>query len=113
MDFLLAGRRVELNAFASRDLVEWLEEQLKKHGVKKVLPTEDVLSEAYRRAFVRQSVRSAIPELSAQAERRLADEGVPKDLDRLVANRLAKKPAEPWDRAVAHLARKAARSHSP
>jgi hypothetical protein len=109
VDFLLEGRRAELNAFASRALVDWVEGKLKDHGVKKVVPADDVLADAYRRAFVRQSVRSAIPGLIEQARRRLEAAGVPDDLSGQVAAALAKKSAAPWDRVVARLARKVVR----
>ena len=32
------GRRVELNAFASGDLITWIEEGLRHHGIKKLVP---------------------------------------------------------------------------
>jgi hypothetical protein len=109
VDFLMGGERVELNAFPSRALVDWLEGKLKEHGVKKVLPDADVLGEAYRAAYVRQFVRSAIPDLVAQAERQLREGAVPNDLKGPVNAMLLKHPKVPWDRAVAHLARNAVR----
>jgi len=96
-----------LNAFTSRGLVDWLEGKLRDHGVKKVLPAADVLADVYRRAFVRQFVRSAIPDLTEQAEHRLAQDGIPEDLIDQIAAGLAKKQAEPWDRLVASVVRKA------
>ena len=44
-EFLLKGR-VELNAIPSDVLVKWIEAKLKKHGVKKVVPGDDLLSQA-------------------------------------------------------------------
>ncbi len=45
-----SGKRVELNAFASNQLVEWIETKLAEQGIEKVIPDDDVLSKAYRRA---------------------------------------------------------------
>src|SRR5512147_732106 len=50
----LLNDRVELNAFASDELVEWIEGKLEEHGVRKVIPDQEMLAEAYRRQ--RQSV---------------------------------------------------------
>lgn len=40
------GQRVELNAFASRPLVEWVEGKLDRHGVRKVVPDDATLERA-------------------------------------------------------------------
>jgi hypothetical protein len=107
IDFLMSGQRVELNAFLSRPFVNWIESALKQHGVKKVIPDEDVLTEAYRKAFVRQFVRAAIPGLLAQGRTQLTAAGVPEDLRAQVEEMVGKKLEEPWDHAVIRLARKA------
>ena len=39
----LETHRVELDAFASRDLIEWIEEKLDEAGVKKVVPDNTTL----------------------------------------------------------------------
>ena len=44
----LLTHRVELNAFASDQLVEWIEGKLDEHGVGKVIPGPDVLLQAAR-----------------------------------------------------------------
>jgi hypothetical protein len=45
----LRHKRVELNAFASDQFVTWIENKLDKHGIKKVVPDDDTLADAYRR----------------------------------------------------------------
>ena len=45
IEFLLR-RRVELNAFTSDQLIEWIEEKLDEHGVEKVVPEEETLAKA-------------------------------------------------------------------
>jgi hypothetical protein len=111
IDFLMSGRRVELNAFLSRPFVNWIEAALKEHGVKKVIPDQDVLAEAYAEAFVRQYVRAAIPGLIAEGRARLDAAGIPEDLRAQVAGMVEQKRADaPWDHAVTRLARKVIRS---
>ena len=53
IDFLLHNR-VGLNALASDELVAWIEGKLEENGVRKVMPDQEMLAEAYRRQ--RQSV---------------------------------------------------------
>jgi len=54
-----AGRRVELNAFASADLVSWIEAKLEEHRVKKVVPGARHLADHYRAAWGRCGAGSA------------------------------------------------------
>ena len=46
------GRRVELNAMMSHELIAWLEGKLREHGVEKVVPDAETLGAAYRRAVL-------------------------------------------------------------
>lgn len=43
----LRRERVELNAFTADQLVEWLEDKLEKHGIRKVVPDENTLRERW------------------------------------------------------------------
>ena len=56
------GRRVEINAMTSGQLIEWLKKKLKEHGVKKVIPEKETLLSAYRRAIYLQKLQAAIEE---------------------------------------------------
>ena len=51
IEFLI-HHRVELNAFTSDKLIEWIEEKLVEHGVEKVVPEEETVTAAAR-GFVR------------------------------------------------------------
>jgi hypothetical protein len=99
--FLCAGQRVELNAFASGQFVAWIEAKLKGHGVKKVLPGDDLLAAAYRRAYVRQTVHNAIPEIVREAKQQMSVAGVPAELRSLVEAEVTAHPELSWDAAVA------------
>ena len=48
--FLKSGRRVELNAFTSPQFIEWLERKLTQHLPKRLIPADDIVQAAYRRA---------------------------------------------------------------
>jgi hypothetical protein len=105
------GRRVELNAFASGDLVAWIEEGLKRHGVKKVVPDARTLETAFRRAAANVLVGRRLEEVvrQAQAEARRAD--LPKALARQVKARLDADPASSWDDVIAEVAAGALADH--
>ena len=47
IDFL-SGPRVELNAMTSRQLIDFVENKLREHGIKKVIPEKDTLEKTYR-----------------------------------------------------------------
>jgi hypothetical protein len=107
IEFLAGQRqRVELNAFDSGGLVNWLRAKLKAVGVKKVLPEAGALEAAYRRAFVRQSVRLTIPEIVARAKRQLGESVRADALLKLVEEELAARPHLAWDAALARVAAK-------
>jgi len=106
IDFLL-DQRVELNAFASDDLVEWIEAKLEEHGVSKVIPDEDYLVEAYRRAFqqaaVQQKIDAVLEDMGDSGE----DIEIPDDLESLraeVEDRLSEDTAATWDSIIRDIA---------
>jgi hypothetical protein len=61
-------RRIELNAFPSRVLVDFLERKLDEHGVKKVVPNDETLVAAWRRAYANKHIRSQFQKLKGEAE---------------------------------------------
>lgn len=97
------GRRVELNAFTSEDFIEWIEGKLKQHKIGKVVPDADTLEAAYRRAAKGAYVRDRIEEIEDAAEEHGADIDIPKNLERLVRQRLKKSPELPWDKVIASI----------
>jgi hypothetical protein len=98
------GKRVELNAFASGDFIEWIEAGLVEHGIKKVIPDADTLETAFRRAATLAIVGNQLKEIIDQAKSKAARLKIPKSLERQIRARLKSEPAVPWDRAVADLA---------
>jgi len=101
--FLRSGKRVELNAFTSPQFLEWLEAKLKEQGLgKRLVPNDDVLEEAYRRAIAVAHVNKIIEETIAYAKQLAGDVEIPKTLRRQVQNAMKRQP-EAWDKVVYHL----------
>ena len=102
IDFLLT-HRVELNAFASDTLLEWIEGKLKEHGVSKVIPDEACLASAYRRAkeraFVQQKIDAALAEAGV-----IGKVEIPDTLRAEVKDRLSKNTTATWDSVIRNLA---------
>jgi hypothetical protein len=91
------GRRVEINAMTSDQLIAWLEKKLREHSVKKVIPKNDTLVSAYHRARYLQELQTQIEEWKEGEERR---DGAPRNLRKRVEKILAKHPKTGWDDAV-------------
>jgi len=89
-----SGERVELNAFTSDSLIEWIEGKLEENGIKKVIPDAATLERAYRRA----AVIAKLPEWAAAAAETVK---VPAGLKGKVQGVLENNPALSWDAAVA------------
>ena len=103
----LLHQRVELNAFPSDELVAWIEQKLDEQGVKKIIPDEELLTEAYQRALrqalVQQRIDALIEEMQSDE-----DFQVPSDLADQVADQLQETPSRTWDGVVQDLAEDAA-----
>jgi Topoisomerase 6 subunit A/Spo11, Toprim domain len=105
--FLLHDR-VELNAFTSDELVEWIERKLKEHGVRKVIPDQRELTEAYRRQRRSAYLKKHFGELLERSRQHIADLDIPVDLQEHVARLLQQQPELSWDDAIAEIVADAA-----
>jgi hypothetical protein len=103
-DCIYFGRRVELNAFTSGDLVTWIESSLVRHGIKKVVPDLKTLAAAYRRALAAALVRQRLDDAIREAQEQARQAKVPKTIARQVKARLEESPDLSWDLVVAALA---------
>ena len=103
--FLLdgGGQRVELNAFASDHFVKWLERKLEAHEVKKVIPDEDTLTAAYRRACYVHQLNATISKADKAARAKADRAPVPKALRKDVERVLAEDSALSWDAALTEI----------
>ena len=90
-------RRVELNAFTSDAFVAFLEEKLRKHGVRKIVPDSATIAQAYRRA----AATSRLQEVIDHTQEKVIDYAealkVPTNLRRKLIKELDKNPSQPWD----------------
>src|SRR5262249_54423933 len=80
IDFLVGGKRVELNAFMSDTFVNWIEGKLQNCGVKKIVSGDEVLAEAYRRSFIARHIKDARKGLIEERKEGLRKSGIPEDL---------------------------------
>lgn len=102
IEFLMS-RRVELNAFTSNDFIDWIESKLAEHGVKKIIPNDDTLEQAYRRAAQVTYVNGHIEEIEDAAKEHAEGVTVPDDLAEQVRKRLEEDAHLPWDDVIAEL----------
>jgi hypothetical protein len=100
----VSGQRVELNAFTSDKFLEWLEAKLEEAGAAKVVPRDEVLHRAYRRALMRHTVNAKIDEITASAREEADHSHIPADLAARVRDLLDDDPEMSWDAAVAVIA---------
>jgi len=104
-DFLRSGRRVELNAFTSPQFVEWLENKLTEQGLgKRLIPDDDVLADAYRRALAVAETNIAIEQASETAIENAESAKIPKTLRRMLKKQM-KGSMEAWDTALYEIAK--------
>jgi hypothetical protein len=103
--FLRSGRRVELNAFASSDFIEWIESKLQEHGVEKVIPDPDTLAQAYRRALCREMLNAKVREVFDPIRQDAATAIVPDDLEDQIRAAFDEDRAKPWDEVIGAIVR--------
>jgi hypothetical protein len=89
-----SGQRVELNAMTSEELITWLEDKFKQHGIEKVIPGIDKLTEGYKRAKHLQEIQEMIDEFEN------SDVDIPDDLEKQVKKLIDEKPDLSWDQAL-------------
>lgn len=96
-------RYPELNALTSDQLVGFIEGKLVEHGIRKVIPQDDLLGYAYR-LFVRSARLKKIVEKAIEDIQDQDDLVAPVDLRESVAEYLLQHPELSWDAAVAAIA---------
>jgi hypothetical protein len=95
---ILLNDRVELNAMTSDALIAMIERKLKAYGLKKVIPANAMLADAYRAFHRSQQLREEFEDLESDFEEEKIK--VPKTLQKQVRATLAKHPDLRWDDAV-------------
>jgi hypothetical protein len=97
----LRARRVELNAMTSRQFIDFLEGKFEEHGVKKVVPDDEVIRRHARRVVEQRLAEEAIKKIRGQIAQEAVEVKLPEDLRDKVEAELEGHPELPWDAAVA------------
>ena len=97
-------RYVELNAFSSGDLMTSVEDGLKRHGVKKVVPDAQTLEAAFRRADTNVILGGQLPKIVEEARAQAEGLKLPRSLERQIQAQLQADPTLPWDKVIADVA---------
>jgi hypothetical protein len=103
--FLRGHRRVELNAFTAPQFVEWIVSNLKGRLPERLIPEDDVLETAYRRAIALAKINRIIKTEAKKAIREAEEAPVPEDL-RARLQEAMKGGLRAWDRELYRLVKK-------
>lgn len=95
---VLLKERVELNAMTAGRFIEWIEKKLNEHGVEKVIPDEDTLASAYRRAIFLQCLDAEVSKIRTAIINQSIT--VPEELMERVKRELFDRSDIPWDVAI-------------
>jgi hypothetical protein len=107
--FLSAGRRVELNAFTSDDLVEWLDGKLSslqsRGDIGKVMPDTDTVNRVYRAHVARAYYEKHGGELAERAWKAAEQAPLPDGLEGRIREALKADPTLSWYEAIKEIQR--------
>jgi hypothetical protein len=96
----LWNRRVELNAFTSPQLVEWIEGKLDAVGIKKVVPDTVDLEQVYRLNLTKVYFEKHTQDIVRQAQDFANRQQIPSDLADRVRTLLEAASTIPWEEAI-------------
>jgi hypothetical protein len=97
---ILLGDRVELNAMPSDALIAMIERKLKAHGLRKVIPDDDLLGKTYRAFHHSQELRKKFKKLEAEFATAHTGIEVPGNLQEQVSAVLDEHRYLRWDDAI-------------
>ena len=104
-EFLRSGRRVELNTFTSPQFIKWLEAKLTEQGLdQRLVPSQEVLEDAYRRALEVAEIKHAIKLAAKDARKKAQEAEIPPSLRQQLIKVMNKRPDEAWDPALYRIA---------
>jgi hypothetical protein len=95
---ILLSERVELNAMTSDALIEMIERKLNNYGLKKVVPSDELLGEAYLAFHRSKELREKFEEMESEFEE--SEIQVPKNLKTQVGAIVKRHPDLRWDDAL-------------
>ena len=97
---ILLDERVELNAMPSDALIAMIERKLKAHGLRKVIPDDDLLGKTYRAFHHSQELRKKFKKLEAEFATAHTGIEVPGNLQEQVSAVLGEHRYLRWDDAI-------------
>jgi hypothetical protein len=100
IDFL-RDERIELNAMTSPQLVAFVERKLTEHGVKKLIPDDEILKQHARRVIKERLTQAALSKIAEQIQQQTDTTKLPRNFRQRIERCLDQHPALPWDAAVA------------
>jgi hypothetical protein len=95
---ILLDERVELNALTSDQLLEMIERKLQEHGLKKVIPDDDLLAKTYQAFHASQELRDVYEAAKGKFNATKID--IPGDLKEKVRSILVEHDDLRWDDAI-------------
>lgn len=96
----LLHRRVELNAFASDELIAWIERKLEQHSVVKIVPDDATLADAYRRMRRQAVVQAQVDKVLVSLDGEDLALPIPGSLRSQLTKKLEESCAISWDTAL-------------
>jgi hypothetical protein len=103
-DFLRSGRRVEMNAMTAPQFVDFIVSELSEHLPQKLIPNDDVLVQAYRRALAVARINQAIEHETQTAIKYDEEAPIPDALRDKLKEVMKQDSGLPWDQALYRLA---------
>jgi hypothetical protein len=98
-----SGQRVELNAFTSPRIIEFVEHKFEQEGVSKLIPDTESLKCAFRRAWITGRIQEALDQAAAKN----ADDetpAMPPGLSSKISEAI-QGTAKSWDDALSQIVR--------
>ncbi len=105
-EFLRSNKRVELNAFTSEDFISFIEGKLAKHRIAKVIPDDDTLETAFRRAYQIEVINRRVSEISDEARAKAEAATLTPGLRAKIKKELKANREIPWDKALINIVRR-------
>jgi hypothetical protein len=100
----LRTRRIEINALSNAQLIDMIERKLREHGIKKIVPDDEMLAKAYRFFVKAKKLEDALDQFKEDLDEDDDDVVIPRGLRNKVKALLKKSPHSSWDAVVARLA---------
>ena len=94
---------IELNAMSSPQLVEFVERKLTGHGIKKLVPDDQILDQQARRVIKARLTQKVLAPAADDIQQQTGNAALPEDFRQQVERILKEHPEIPWDDAVASM----------